>query len=161
MDFTEAVFLTFFVVNHLTFMINKFLKKTKKKQNNPTFGYFEEKHTFLSSQTYCSVHVGWRVAVWVCQHRDNANHDGFYSVDGQPALLWFLVAVLVLTRFVQNRNAYVSVLVNYNKEEKSLISFHFLLRLACQRFQLKQFRHRVFKPGYSASCEHAWGTFQP
>lgn len=93
-------------------MINKFQKKKKKKGKESNVLLFLKKHPFLSSQTYCSVHVGWRVTIWVCQHRDNANHDGFYSVDGQPALLWFLVAVLVFARFVQNRNAYVSVLVN-------------------------------------------------
>lgn len=62
--------------------------------------------------THRGVHVGWRVAVGVCQHGDDADHDGLDRVDGQPALLWLLVAKLIFPRLVENRDANVSVLCN-------------------------------------------------
>ena len=50
--------------------------------------------------TYSSIYISRRVPIWVCQHGDNTNHDGFHRVDGQPALLCLLIAILVLSRLV-------------------------------------------------------------
>lgn len=68
--------------------------------------------------THRRVYVGRRVTVGVSQHGDDADHDGLHRVDGQPALLRLLIAKLVLTRLVENRDAHVSVLGHWGEEQE-------------------------------------------
>lgn len=65
--------------------------------------------------TYSCIHIGRRVSVRVCQHGDNTEHDGLYCMDRQPALLRLLIAVLVLTRLVQNGDADITIFCHWRK----------------------------------------------
>lgn len=79
-------------------------------------------------ETHRGVHVSWRVAVGVCQHGDNANHDCLYRVDGKPTLLWLFITKLVFSGLVQNWDANVPVLCNCGEQEAKLY-------LKCTRVQ--------------------------
>ena len=59
---------------------------------------------------YSCIHIGRRVSIGVGQHGDDADHDGLHSVNGQPALLWLLVAIFVLSGLMQDRDAHVAIL---------------------------------------------------
>lgn len=73
-------------------------------------------------ETHRGVHVSWRVAVGVCQHGDNTNHDCLYRVDGKPTLLWLFITKLVFSGLVQNWDANVPVLCNCGEQEAKLYS---------------------------------------
>lgn len=70
--------------------------------------------------TYGSVEVGRRLVVRVRQHRDDADHDSLNRMDGEPALRSLFIAILVLARWVKNRDAHVPVLCNWNVMPLSL-----------------------------------------
>lgn len=69
-------------------------------------------------KTYSCVHVGRRVPVRVSQHGDDADHDRLNGVDRKPALLRFLITKLVLSGFMQDGDAHVTILCNWRRKNK-------------------------------------------
>lgn len=67
--------------------------------------------------TYCSIHISRWIAVGVCQHGDNTNHDCLYCVDRKPAFLRLFITKLILSRLMQNWNANVPVLCHCEEWE--------------------------------------------
>lgn len=87
--------------------------------------------------THRGVHVSGRVAVGVCQHGDNANHDCLYRVDGEPTLLRLFISKLIFSGFVQNWDANVPVLPNCEEQEPGLDSKN-QLYFICQVWGMKR-----------------------
>ena len=63
--------------------------------------------------SYGSVNVGRALIVGVGQHGDDTDENGLHRVNGQPPLLWFLVAPLVLSRLVQYGYTHIAVLLHW------------------------------------------------
>lgn len=81
----------------------------------PTYITGWQTNPSMTAGTYSCIHIGRRVSVRVCQHGDNTEHDGLYCMDWQPALLRLLIAVLVLTRLVQNGDADIAIFCHWQQ----------------------------------------------
>lgn len=85
----------------------------------------------ITGVTHRRIHISWWVAVGVCQHGDNANHDCLYRVDRKPALLRLLITKLIFSWLVQNWDADVSVLCNCEERGKDLMTALIQIKLQC------------------------------
>ena len=66
----------------------------------------------LPGGTHGGVHVRRALVIRVGEHRDNGDEDCLHGMHGQPPLRGLLVAVGVISGLVQDRDAYVTILLD-------------------------------------------------